>query len=258
MKKVYLLFLSLVMVSVCFAQNVEQESLEWRSLWIRPTVSMTAPLSREKEIVLPMQVNVDARYELGKLADVNAGLSYGTFKGVTFGGTYHLSDQIVNKRTRFIVAQTSNRVYFYKGRADRRQVFGPAVNVQLGSYSDAGFYGRFDAGITLQRYSRAYYDSYPSAVNGYTAFRLMATFSKFNQFEYGTTDGLVGRAGAGILAGYQIALKPWKRITLFSDIEGGYVSVLGVKDYDTGYVVMNNTKWNLLLGLKLGISVSLL
>lgn len=257
MKRNYLLVFVCALSVTMFSQTVVQETLEWKKLRIRPNVSMSAPLTKENDITLPVGIGVDAFYDLGKVANLQAGLQMGTFKGISVGGTYHLSDRMVNRATRFIVSQTSRRVYFYKGLSDYRQVFGPAVSIKAGSYSNAGFYGRLDLGIDLQRMSRAFYDGYPSFRNGYSSIKLMATVAKFNQFEYGQTDGLVSRLGVGALASYQIELKPWKRITLFSDLEMGYLAILGVKDYATQYVVMKNSKWNLLLNLKLGISVSL-
>ncbi len=257
MKKSYLIISLTILSTGLFSQTVEQESLDWRKLRIRPNVSMSAPLTGEEEITLPLGVNVDAFYNLGKLADLQGSLQVGTFKGFTVGGTYHLSDVLVNRSTRFIVSQNSRRVYFYKGKSDYRRVFGPTVSLKAGSYSDAGFYGRLDAGIDLQRQSRAYYDGYPSFRNGFSSIKLMATVAKLNQFEYGETDGLVSRVGAGGLASYQVDLKPWKRVSLFSSLELGYLAVLGVTDYDTGYVIMDNNKWNLILELKLGVSVSL-
>ena len=257
MRKSNIFFAIITFVSALNAQNVEQESLEWNKLRIRPSVSMTAPLAHEQDPVLPMGANLEGYYEIGKLADINAGLHYGTFKGVSLGGTYHLSDKIVNRKTRFVVSQTNRRMYFYKGRADYRSVFGPTVNLQVGSYSNVGFYGRLDAGLNFERMSRAYYNGYPSGKNGYSSVKLKAVLAKLSQFEYGTTDGIVGRIGAGGVASYTAELKPWKRITLFADAELGYLAVLGVSDYNNGYTVVNNTDWNLLLGLKLGISVSL-
>lgn len=257
MRKGNIVFVMILLVSALNAQGVEQGSLEWKKLRIRPSVSMTAPLAHEQDPVLPMGVNLEGYYEFDKLADINGGLHYGTLKGVSLGGTYHLSDKVVNSKTRFVVAKTSRRMYFYKGRADYRSVFGPTVNLQVGSYSNAGFYGRLDAGLNFERMSRAYYNGYPSGKNGYSSLKLKAVLTKFSQFEYGATDGMVSRIGAGGVAGYTAELKPWKRITLFADAELGYLAVFGVSDYNNGYTVLSNTDWNLLLGLKLGISVSL-
>lgn len=254
-KRKIVLLLVVVMATSAWAQTVVQESLDWSKLRFRPTVSMTAPLAKENDPVLPMAVNLDAYYEFGKVADFNAGFQLGTFTGINVGGTLHLKDAIVNRNTRFIVAQTGRRTYFYKGRSEYRSVFGATANLQLGNYSETGFYGRMSAGINFERMSRAYYDGYGSARNGYSSVKLQAVVVKLNQFEYGVVDQLYSRVGVGAVAGYTAELKPWKHITLFADGELGYLSLLGVKDYDTGYVVMNNNTWNLLLALKLGASI---
>ena len=241
------------------AQEVVQESLDWKSLRIRPSVSLSAPLTHEEEIILPMNVNVDGYYELGKVADLRAGLHYGSFKGVSVGGTFHLSDKIVNRASRFIVAETSRRVYFYKGRSDFRTVFGPAADLKIGSYSVSGFYARLDAGFDFQTFSRAYYDGYRSARNGFSSIKIMGTAAKFNQSEIVSLSDNENKSrfGAGGVLRYNYEISPWKTITLFAGGDFGYIAIFGVDDYVDQYVTIENTKSNLILELKLGLTVSL-
>ena len=260
MKKVFTLaFLTIVMSFNLKAQEVVQESLDWKSLRIRPSVSMSTPLTHEEEITLPMNVNIDGYYELGKIADLRAGLHYGSFNGVSLGGTFHLRDKIVNRASRFIVAETSRKVYFYKGRSDFRTVFGPAADLKIGSYSVSGFYARLDAGLDFQTFSRAYYNGYRSGRNGYSSLKIMATAAKFNQSEViSLTDNAnKSRFGAGGVIRYNYDISPWKRITLYAGGDFGYLAIFGVDDYVDQYVTIENTKSNLILELKLGLTVSL-
>lgn len=241
------------------AQEVVQESLDWKSLRIRPTVSLSTPLTHEEEITLPMNVNVEGYYELAKIADVRVGLHYGSFNGISLGGTFHLKDRIVNRPTRFIVAETSRKIYFYKGRSDFRSVMGPAVDLKLGTYSVSGFYARLDAGFDFQTFSRAYYDGYRSGRNGFSSFKVMATAAKFNQSEIISLSDNANKSrfGAGGVLRYNYEISPWKTITLFAGGDFGYIAIFGVDDYVDQYVTIENTKSNLILELKLGLTVSL-
>ena len=241
------------------SQEVVQESTDWNKLRFQPGISFSFPMAIDLDNpVIPMGLNLDAYYELGNIADFKAGLQYGTFKGVSVGGTYHLSDKISSKMTRFIVAQTGRKVYFYKNMSEYRRVFGPTANLQIGNYSPTGFYARFDGGIDLQRHSRAYYDGYPSSRNGFSSIKLMATVVNLNQPEETSLGKQVtNRVGVGASAAYFAELKPWKRITFFGGMDMGYITLLGVEDHYTGYVTLRNTKWMIIGNLKAGISVSL-
>ena len=111
-------------------QEIVQESTDWNKLRFQPGISFSFPMAIDGENpVLPMGLNLDAYYELGKIADFKAGLQYGTFKGISVGGTYHLSDNLLSKMTRFIVAQTRTKVSFYKNMSEYKRVFGPTANL---------------------------------------------------------------------------------------------------------------------------------
>jgi len=252
-------FMALFITFNSAAQQVVQENLDWKSLRIRPTVSLSTPLTHEEEIILPMNINLEGYYELGQMADVRGGLHYGSFKGVSLGGTFHLLDKIVNRSTRFIVAETSKKIYFYKGRSDFRSVIGPAADLKIGAYSVSGFYARLDAGFDFQTFSRAYYNGYRSGRNGYTSLKIMATAAKFNQSEIISLsdNASKSRFGAGGIARFAYDVSPWKTITLFAGGDFGYMAIFGVDDYVDQYVTIENTKSNIILDLKFGLTVSL-
>lgn len=242
------------------AQSTVNESLDWKTTKVRPYLGFSVPLAKEKDIILPMNVGVEGVYQLGSIADLRASAQIGSFKGISIGGSLRFVDKILkDKPTRFIVAQTSRKVYFYKGRADYRYVFGPTANLQLGSYSKTGFYGRLDGGLDFRRMARSYYDGYPSSKNGFFSLKLQASVAKLNQFEYGTVDELQSRIGIGGVMSFGGEWKPWKRWTIFADTEFGYLSMLGVKDYDKygNGIAMENPKSMLIAGAKFGISISL-
>jgi len=252
-----LLILFIILSFRAQAQEVVQESLDWRKLRVRLSGSMTAPLAIENDLKLPMNINLDGYFDLSPLLDLRGGLSLGTFRGFTLGGTFHFRDKVVNKKAKFIVSSTNYFTEFYKGYADIQKTWGPTINIQMGSYSETGFYGRFDAGIDLQRRSRAYYNGYGSGKNGYSSVRIMATMVKLNQFEHAQIDGLHSRTGMGAVINWTSDLRPWKRVGFYAEFEFGYLKLLGVEDYEMQYVTIENTKSWILLGMKLGVSVGI-
>jgi hypothetical protein len=250
-----LLFVALRMQS----QDLVQESTDWKKLRFQPSVSVSFPMAIDlQNPILPVGVNLDAYYEMSKIADFRAGLQYGTFKGVSVGGTYHLADKQTSKMTRFIVAETGRKIYFFKNNSEYRTVFGPTANLQIGSYLPTGFYARFDGGVDFQKHSRAYFKGYPSSKNGFSSIKLMATVVKLNQPEDSDLGTLIkSRVGVGASAGYIAEIKPWKRFTFFGSLDIGYISLLGVKDHVTQYYTTENTKWMIIGTAKAGVSVSL-
>lgn len=239
--------------------DLVQESLDWKNLRFHPAVSVSFPMAIDlQNPVLPVGVNLDVYYEMGKIADFRGGLQLGTFNGVSLGGTYHLNDRLIARSTRFIVAETGRKIYFYKNISEYRTVFGPTANLQLGNYSPTGFYARLDGGVELQKHSRAYFKGYPSSGNGFSSIKLQATIVKLNQPEVTDLGTLLkSRVGIGASAGYLAELKPWKRFTFYGAADLGYVSILGVEDYVGQYYTTENTKWMMIGTVKIGLSVSL-
>ena len=258
-KLILLSFAFLTIISAQSQDAVVQENIEWKPLRFRPNVSLGTPLTHEEEITLPMNVNLEGYYELGKLADVRAGLHYGSFKGVSLGGTLHMADRMVNRYTPFMVAETSKKIYFYKGRCDLRSIIGPAVDLKIGSYSASGFYARMDAGIDFQTFARAYYKGYRAGRNGFSSLKLMATAAKFNQSEVISLSDNANKSrfGAGGLVRFAYDVSPWNKITLFAGGDLGFIAIFGVDDYVDQYVTIENTKSNMIMELKVGITLSL-
>ena len=260
MKRFSTIFLLISVIAALQAQTVDNQSLDWKMTKVRPYISFSTPLAKEKDIILPMGLGVEGLYQLGSIADLRASAQIGSFKVISVGGSLRFIDKVYrDKPTRFMVAQTSRKIYFYNGRADYRYIFGPTANLQVGSYSKTGFYGRLDGGLDFRWMGRSYYDTYPSAKNGFYSLKLQATVAKLNQFEYGATDELHSRIGIGGVASFGGEWKPWERWTIFADMEMGYLSILGVKDYDKygNGIAMENPKSTFLTGAKFGITIRL-
>ena len=172
------------------------------------------------------------------------------------GGTYHMSDGLRNGKTRFIVAETGDKTYFYKGYSDYRSIFGPSVDLMAGVFQDAGFYARLQAGLEWQTHSRAYYKGYNSMRNGISTVKLQAVAASLAMAEYhnGAQD-YVRRLGLGGVAGINYDLRPWKRITFFGGFDFGYMVLPGVENDLTNGI--ENSKGHPILEVKIGASVKL-
>jgi hypothetical protein len=91
-KKTFLILLICGSAFASKAQDVEQESLDWSKLRVRTFVNIPIPYTETKDIKLASILTIQGAYEIGTLADVRAAAHLGTFKGVSVGGTYHMSD----------------------------------------------------------------------------------------------------------------------------------------------------------------------
>ncbi len=238
------------------AQDVDQESLDWGKLRVRTFVNIPIPYTETKDIKLASILTVQGAYEIGTLADVRAAAHVGTFKGVSVGGTYHLTDGLKNRKTRFIVAETGDRVYFYKGYSDFRSIFGPSVDLMAGVFQDAGLYARLQAGLEWQTHSRAYYKGYNSMRNGISTVKLQAVAASLAMAEYhnGAQD-YVRRLGIGGVAGIAYDFRPWRRVTMFGGVDLGYMVLPGVENDLTNGI--ENSKGHPILEIKFGASVKL-
>lgn len=238
------------------AQNVDQESLDWNKLRVRTLINIPIPYTETKDIGLASILTVQGAYEIGTLADVRAAAHLGTFKGVSVGGTYHMKDELTNGKTRFIVAETGDRTYFYKGYSDYRSIFGPSVDLMAGVFQDAGFYGRLQAGVEWQTHSRAYYKGYKAMRNGISTVKLQAVAASLAMAEYhnGSQD-YVRRLGLGGVAGIAYDVRPWKRVTFSGGVDLGYMVLPGVENDLTNGI--ENSKGHPILEIKLGASVKL-
>ena len=255
-KKTFLILLICGSAFASKAQDVEQESLDWSKLRVRTFVNIPIPYTETKDIKLASILTIQGAYEIGTLADVRAAAHLGTFKGVSVGGTYHMSDGLRNGKTRFIVAETGDKTYFYKGYSDYRSIFGPSVDLMAGVFQDAGFYARLQAGVEWQTHSRAYYKGYKAMRNGISTVKLQAVAASLAMAEYhnGAQD-YVRRLGLGGVAGINYDLRPWKRITFSGGVDLGYMVLPGVENDLTNGI--ENSKGHPILEVKIGASVKL-
>lgn len=244
-------------------ESVKQESVEWNNLRIRPGLSIYIPYVQLAETQLTGGVYTEASYDLEKLADVQASIHIGSFTGIAFGGTFHASDKMVSKSTKFKVASsTSGRIEtttFYRNNSEYRVVKGPTAAIRVGKFGDSGFYMRVDGGIDRQTHSRAYYRGYASNKNGFTSIKLLGTVAKFNQAEINSSsqEEYVSRIGAGALVSLFHERKPWKRITWHMGLDMGYMHILGAKDTKTQFVTFETNKANYILDMKAGLSIGI-
>lgn len=251
---------------MAFAQQgepVKQESLDWYKLRVKPTVSIYIPYVDQLETAITGNVNIEASYDLTNIADVTAAVHFGSFSGVSAGGTLHFSDKIVNKSTKFNVASyTSGRTEttsYYQVNSDYRRIIGPTAHVRAGKFGDSGFYMRLDCGLDRQTYSHAYYRGFASNKNGFSSLKLLGTIAKFNQAEMqkNMEEKYVSRMGAGALVSYLYERRPWKRLTWYLGLDAGYMKVFGAEDLQTEFVKFEVNKANYILEMKGGLSFGL-
>lgn len=189
MKRTITTALAMLSIMGAYAQSENKDGvnnmpLDWRKLNVNPYISFFIPYAEPKETSIPATINVEATYQVEKIANLRATLHLGSFTGLTIGGMYHLSDKVRNKKTRFIVAELKDKVYFYKGKADKQSIFGPAVDLKIGRYNETGFYTRVQGGLEWQTYSRSYYKGFNSAANGFTSVKIQALVANMNNADY--------------------------------------------------------------------------
>jgi hypothetical protein len=257
-KQLLKILFSVALISTTFSAKaqVEQESLDFSKLRIRAYLDIPIPYTELKEINLASIATVQAAYELGTIADVRVAGHMGTFKGVSLGATYHMKDELVDGKTRFIVAETGDKVYFYKGTSEYRSVFGPSVDLMAGVFGDAGLYARLQGGLEWQTHSRAYYNGYPAMRNGIMTTKLHAVATSMGMAEYHNgSESYVRRIGLGGVVGMTYEIRPWKRITMFGGVDLGYLFIPGVENDLTNGI--ENTKAHPILEIKFGGSVKI-
>ncbi|RYD97131.1 MAG: hypothetical protein EOP54_11850 [Sphingobacteriales bacterium] len=264
MKKILTLALiALVVNASTYAQEVVQNSLEWKNIRIRSGLSIYIPYVKLEETQLTGELYVEGAYALGKKADATASLHIGSFKGVSVGGTYHMKDKLTSKKSKFTVSSTTRgnkeTHTFYKQMTEYRVAAGPTAKLKVGIFGNSGFYTRIEGGWDWQTYSRAYYNNYASNRNGFTSVKLLATIANFRQFEINSSyeEQYVGRVGVGGLVSLFHERKPWKKVSYHIGLDMGYMHVLGAKNASNSFVTLEVNKANYILELKGGISVSL-
>jgi|GEM_PF-908051 len=242
---------------------VKQESLDWDKLRVRPGVSIYIPYVELAETQITGNMYAEATYVLNKLVDVRGGIYLGSFNGISVGGTYHLTDKLVTKPTKFKVgASTKGNIEttsFYRENSEYRTVKGPTADLRIGKFGDSGFYMRLDGGMDWQTYARSYFRGFASNKNGFTSMKLLGTVAKFNQSEIqaSTNNEYVSRIGAGALASLFHERRPWKKITWHMGIDMGYMKVFGAKDLKTSFSTFEMNKQNYILEMKGGLSIEI-
>lgn len=264
MKKILtLLLLAFSAHSSTYAQEVVQNSLAWKNIRARAGLSIYIPYVKLDENKIAAELYMEGAYALGTTADATAALHIGSFKGISVGGTYHMKDKLIAKKSKFTVgtsARGNKETHtFYKQMTEYRVAAGPTAKLRLGFFGNSGFYTRIEGGWDWQTYSRAYFNGYASNRNGFTSIKLLATIASFRQFEINSSyeEKYVGRVGAGGLVSLFHERKPWKKVSCHIGLDMGYMHVLGAKDAANAYVSLEVNKANYILDLKGGISVSL-
>lgn len=193
----------------------------------------------DQEITLPTNLIADARYWMGSLLDLRAGISLGTNKGLNLGGCLHLIDRVHSRNEKFVVSRsTSGRTVtqrYFKAPVQVRSMSGPSADLFVGTQ-----FGRFttklDLGWEWQGFRRSYasYDgrSIAGSNNGYHSIKIQAVFQgpipteswSFNE------EGLYvpkrsNEMGIGAQMAFDYHFRPWKRLTMYGGVTGGYIKV---------------------------------
>lgn len=196
-----------------------------RLLSVRPYfVFGVAPITGD----FAADLRVDAQYWHKDKFDVRLGTSGGTFNGVVLGGTYHLRDKSTLTSQKFIISQTETKTTrttrYYRGTANQRRVFGPAVDAKVGfvqlNSDTKQLYTELDFGIDYQFFTRNYADlkddSYPSNMNGWYGVKLQGLMA-LGASKLGV--GAVGVMGA--------SRRPWKGVTMHLTLALGAIKYFG-------------------------------
>lgn len=257
------ILLSQISPAAAQGEQVVQQELVSGKLKLRPGLEIYIPYVQLMETQITGGIYLDASYSLGKVADVDAGLHLGSFKGLRIGGTLHTKDKMVIRNTKFRIGSSRRgnieTTSFYRQPSRYRVVSGPTANLRVGAFGNSGFYMRIEAGLDHQVYSRAYYRGFASNKNGFTSIKLLATVAKFQQAEMNESskEEYKGRVGVGGLISLFHERKPWKRVSYHIGLDMGYMHVLGARDVKTTYVTFDVNKANYILELKGGFSVRL-
>jgi hypothetical protein len=193
----------------------------------------------DRELTLPTNLIADARYWMGSLLDLRAGISLGTNTGLNLGGCLHLLDRVHARKEKFVVSRsTSGRTVtqkYFKAPVQVRSMSGPSADLFIGTQF-GGFTTKLDLGWEWQGFRRSYatYDgrSIAGSNNGYHSIKIQAVFQgpipteswSFNE------EGLYvakrsSEVGIGAQMAFDYHFRPWKRITMYGGVTGGYIKV---------------------------------
>jgi len=264
MKKILTLaLLTFAAQATVAAQEVVQNSLEWKNIRVRTGLSIYIPYVKLDENKISGEAYVEGAYAIGKTADATATLHLGSFKGISVGGTYHLKDKSISKKSKFTISSVTRgnkeTHTFYKQLTEYRVAAGPTAKLKVGAFGNSGLYTRLEAGWDWQTYSRAYFNNYASNRNGFTSIKLLATMANFRQSEINGQyeEKYVGRMGFGGLVSLFHERKPWKKVSYHVGLDMGYMHIPGAKNVSNSFVTLEVNKANYILELKGGLSLSL-
>jgi hypothetical protein len=245
MKTIYqLVSVALMMISIAnknHAQSINYKIVgndlqSFKLLNIRPYLAFFIPPTSIAEGFA--NAGVDAHYNLNKIANIHAGFSVGTFRGLTGGLTFHLVDKVKQKNHKFILSRSTRgsiqTTKYFKAKADAKIVIGPCLDVAIGSLKNAGFYTKIDIGLDYQTFVRAYaqIDNYSIAgnENGWASFKVQGVFASINRDE-NKFDEIAPerRVGLGGQVNLSFIARPWKAVTLYAGLPLGVMKIIGVK-----------------------------
>jgi len=196
----------------------------------------------DRELALPSNLVVDARYWLGTIADFRAGFSFGTNLGLRLGGTLHLRDHIRSIKEKFVLgSSTSGRTEttrYLKIPVQARGMSGPCADLFIGNQF-GGFTTKLDLGWEFQGYRRAQIltesGRYISgSLNGYHSLKFQAVFQapipssrrSFNKEGASIIENF-NTIGVGGQVSFDVSARPWKFATMYAGLSMGYIKVAG-------------------------------
>jgi hypothetical protein len=247
-KKIFT-FLFVIFSSQLIGQNISykivENNVEERSqLHIRPAISFSIPPS---DIIegLPTTLSVEGQYWTD-VADFRATAHVGTFKGISVGATYHLSDKTKVKKEKFVVSTSKTKrvetTTYFKAPVNMHKISGPCADLTTGFYGEAGFFTKLDLGWDFQHFGRSYAEygnrTIKGSSNGWFSAKIQAVVANVaidmtNYFNLGAGTGKYTEERKMAFGG-QInvsgAVRPWRGVTFYMSLPLGYMRYIGVSD----------------------------
>jgi hypothetical protein len=270
MKKLFTLLISIILIHSTKAQMVNYKivgnDIENRhKLHIRPYLSFYIPPSTIGRN-FHANLNVDAQYWFPKLLDVRAGINIGSFKGGTFGATYHLIDKIKSKNNKYVLSRTTRgkteTTTFLKAKANSHIIVGPCLDAMLGVLTEGGFYTKIDVGLDYQSFSRSYAEignrTIPGARNGWVSCKVQGVVVSMNHDD-NIFDAVPfeRRLGIGGQINLQASARPWRGVTFYAALPIGFVKVLGPA-MEAPTITKKDKNIQPILYINIGASINLL
>lgn len=263
--KKILLSIGIIATGRSIAQSVSTKIVEndlttMHKLQIRPSIGFAIPYTQVNGTPNVLALNVDAQYWVGTKLDCRASLMFGGFKGGSIGATYHLKDNIVPTKQKFILSRSTKgrteTTTFVKLKPDSRNIFGACADLNIGIIKGSGFATRADIGIDFQSFSRAFAEinesRYASSRNGWFSLKLAACIASVNYdsptFVMIPTKRVLGVGG---LANLNAITRPWKSVCLSTGIQMGALKAIGIDPLDKEDSILPIFSFNL------GVSINI-